>query len=125
MLITNNIAVGCSKVLLIGSNSAKSVLHSVRRKVNFVGSFPYSIVNPLSSLCYLRTQIKIYNKMFFCCFVWVWSLVCLPGEEHTVKMFENRFRRRMIGPKKEEGGGSWRKLYMENFIICTTRQLLL
>jgi hypothetical protein len=32
------------------------------------------------------------------------------GEEHRLRVFENRVLRRMFGPKREEDG-SWRKLY--------------
>jgi hypothetical protein len=32
-------------------------------------------------------------------------------------MFENRERRRMFGPKKEEAGRRWRKLHNEEFNI--------
>jgi hypothetical protein len=32
------------------------------------------------------------------------------GEEHRLKVFENRVLRRIFGPKREEDG-SWRKLY--------------
>jgi hypothetical protein len=32
------------------------------------------------------------------------------GEEHRLRVFENRVLRRIFGPKREEEG-SWRKLY--------------
>jgi hypothetical protein len=32
------------------------------------------------------------------------------GEEHRLRVFENRVLRRIFGPKREEGG-SWRKLH--------------
>jgi hypothetical protein len=32
------------------------------------------------------------------------------GEEHRLRVFENRVLRKIFGPKRE-GGGSWRKLH--------------
>jgi hypothetical protein len=37
-----------------------------------------------------------------------WSLTL--GEEHRLRVFENRVLRKIFGPKKEEDG-SWRKLH--------------
>jgi hypothetical protein len=37
-----------------------------------------------------------------------WSLTW--GEEHRLRVFENRVMRRIFGPKREEDG-SWRKLH--------------
>jgi hypothetical protein len=40
-----------------------------------------------------------------------WSLTL--GEEHRVKVFENRVLRRIFGPKRDEVTGGWRKLHNE------------
>ena len=34
-------------------------------------------------------------------------------EEHTPTVFERRVLRRIIGPKREEGSGDWRRLHNE------------
>jgi hypothetical protein len=34
-------------------------------------------------------------------------------EEHRLRVFENRVLRRMLGPKRDEIIGSWRKLHNE------------
>jgi hypothetical protein len=34
-------------------------------------------------------------------------------EEHGLRVFENRVLRRILGPKKDEVTGEWRKLYNE------------
>jgi hypothetical protein len=39
-----------------------------------------------------------------------WSLTL--GEEHRLRVFENRVLRRILGPKREEDG-SWRKLHID------------
>jgi hypothetical protein len=36
------------------------------------------------------------------------------GEEHRLRVFENRVLRRIFGPKRE-GDGSWRKLHNDEF----------
>jgi hypothetical protein len=34
-------------------------------------------------------------------------------EEHRLRIFENRMRRRIFGPKRDEIVGGWRKLHNE------------
>jgi hypothetical protein len=40
-----------------------------------------------------------------------WLLIL--GEEHRVRMFENRVLRRIFGPKRDEMTGGWRNLRNE------------
>jgi hypothetical protein len=40
-----------------------------------------------------------------------WSLTL--GEEHRLRVFENRVLRRIFGPKRDEVTGEWRKLHNE------------
>jgi hypothetical protein len=40
-----------------------------------------------------------------------WSLTL--KEEHRLRVFENRLLRRIIGPKKDDVTGDWRKLHNE------------
>jgi hypothetical protein len=35
------------------------------------------------------------------------------GEEHRLRVFENRILRRIFGPKRDEETGEWRKLHNE------------
>jgi hypothetical protein len=35
------------------------------------------------------------------------------GEEHWLKVFENRVLRRVFGPKRDKVKGEWRKLHYE------------
>jgi hypothetical protein len=47
-----------------------------------------------------------------------WSLTL--GEEHRLRVFENRMLRRIFGPKREEDG-SWRKLHNDElFQLAST-----
>jgi hypothetical protein len=45
-------------------------------------------------------------------------------EEHRLGEFENRMLRRIIGPKRDEVTGKWRRLHSEELIICTPHQIL-
>jgi hypothetical protein len=38
-----------------------------------------------------------------------WSLTL--GEEHRLRVFENRVLRRIFGPKSDEATGDWRKFH--------------
>jgi hypothetical protein len=56
-------------------------------------------------------KIKIYKAvimpvMLYGCETWSLTL----GEEHRLRVFENRVLRKIFGPKREEDG-SWRKLH--------------
>jgi hypothetical protein len=42
-----------------------------------------------------------------------WSLTL--GEEHRLRVFENRVLRRIFGPKRDEVTEEWRKLHNEEF----------
>jgi hypothetical protein len=56
-----------------------------------------------------------YIKLIFLVVLYgceTWSLAL--REEHQLRMFENRVLRRIIGPKREELMGSWRKLQNED-----------
>jgi hypothetical protein len=44
-------------------------------------------------------------------------------EEHRLRVFENRELRRIFGPKREEVMGRRRKLYNDEFNICTLHQV--
>jgi hypothetical protein len=60
---------------------------------------------------YKNLKIKIYKTLIlpvvpYGCETWSLTL----GEEHRLRVFENRALRRISGPKREEDG-SWRKLH--------------
>jgi hypothetical protein len=46
------------------------------------------------------------------------------GEEHRLRVFENRVLRRIFGPEREEDG-SWRKLHNDELHICILHLILL
>jgi hypothetical protein len=72
------------------------------------------IIIPSEIFClpvsYKKLKIKIYKTVIlpvvlYGCEAWFLTL----GEEHRLRVFENRVLRKIFGPKREEDG-SWRKL---------------
>jgi hypothetical protein len=51
----------------------------------------------------------MYNVVLHGCETWSLKL----REEHRLRVFENRVRRRIFGPKRDEVRGGWRKLHNE------------
>jgi hypothetical protein len=80
-------------------------------------------VTPLLSR---NVKVKIYKTIILPVVLYgceTWSVTL--REERRLRVFENRVLRRIIGPKREEVTGEWRKLHNENFIICTHPQISL
>jgi hypothetical protein len=46
-----------------------------------------------------------------------WSLT--SWEEHRPRIFQNRVLRAIFGTKRDDIAGSWRKMHMRTFKICT------
>jgi hypothetical protein len=64
-----------------------------------------------SRLISKHLKIKIYKTVILPVVLYgceTWSLTL--GEEHRLRVFENRGLRKIFGPKREEDG-SWRKLH--------------
>jgi hypothetical protein len=64
-----------------------------------------------SRLISKNLKIKIYKTVILPVVLYgceTWSLTL--GEEHILRVFENRVLRKIFGPKREEEG-SWRKLH--------------
>jgi hypothetical protein len=66
----------------------------------------------LSSLLISKyLKIKIYKTVILPVILYVCEILSLTlGEEHRLRVFENRVLRRIFGPEMEEDG-SWRKLH--------------
>jgi hypothetical protein len=73
-------------------------------------------------MLFRNVKVKIYKIImlpvaFYGCETWSLSL----REEHRLRMFENRVLRRILGPKRDEVMGEWRKLHsgeLHNFYLC-------
>jgi len=66
-------------------------------------------------VCYPKTlKIKIYRTIIFPVVLYgceTWSLTL--REERRLRVFENRVLRRVLGPKRDEVTGEWRRLHNE------------
>jgi hypothetical protein len=68
-----------------------------------------------SRLISRNLKIKIYKTVILPVVLYrceTWSLTL--GEEHKLRVFENRVLRKIFGPKREEDG-SWRKFHNDEF----------
>jgi hypothetical protein len=75
----------------------------------------HSMQNLLSSsLVSKNTKVKIYRTVMLPVILYgceAWSLTL--RKEHKLRVFENRVLRRILGPKREEVTGEWRRLHNE------------
>jgi hypothetical protein len=74
--------------------------------------FPSSVKN---------LKIKGYNTVILpiLCGCETWPLTV--KEKHTLRVFENRMCRRILGPKRENMAGGWRRLHDEELNnLCTS-----
>jgi hypothetical protein len=84
----------------------------IKSRLNSGNACYYSVQNPLSSrLISKNLKIKIYKTVIlpvvlYGCETWSLSL----GDDHRLRVFENRVLGKIFGPKREEDG-SWRKLH--------------
>jgi hypothetical protein len=59
-------------------------------------------------------KIKIYKTIILPVVLYGCETLSLTlREEHRLRVFENRVRRRIFGPKRDEVTGGWRKLHNE------------
>jgi hypothetical protein len=84
----------------------------IKSRLNSGNACYYSAQNLLSSrLTSKNPKIKICKTIILPVVLYrceTWSLT--SGEEHRLRVFENRMLRKIFGPKREEDG-SWRKLH--------------
>jgi hypothetical protein len=82
-------------------NSDNACYHSVQNVLSF---------RLLSKTLKIRIYITIIlTVVLHGCETWFLTL----GEEHRLKVFENRMLKRILGPKRDEVTGDWRKLHNE------------
>jgi hypothetical protein len=79
-----------------------------------LGNACYHTVQNLlySRLLYKNVKIRIYKSIIlpvvrYGCKIWSPTL----REDHRLRVFENRLLRRILGPKRDEVTGRWRKLH--------------
>jgi hypothetical protein len=77
-----------------------------------------------SHLLSRNEKIRIYKTVILPVVLYVcetWSLTL--GEEHRLRMFENRALRRIFGTRRDEVMGGWGKLPMRSIITCSLCQV--
>jgi hypothetical protein len=88
----------------------------IKSRLNSGNACYYSVQNLLSSRLISKTlKIKIYKTVILPVVLYgceTWSLTL--GEEHRLRVSENRVWKRIFGPKREKDG-SWRKLHNDEF----------
>jgi hypothetical protein len=84
----------------------------IKSRLNSGNACYYSVQNLLSSRLILKNlKIKIYKIVILPVVLYGCETLSLTlGEEHRLRVFENRVLRRIFGPEREEDG-SWRKLH--------------
>jgi hypothetical protein len=91
------------------------IQEEVKRRLNSGNACYHSIQNLLSSrLLSKNLQIRIYKTLILPVVLYgceTWSLTL--REEHRLRLFENRFLRRMFGPKRDDVTGELRTLHNE------------
>ena len=72
-----------------------------------------------SNLLSKNLKIKIYRTIILPVVLYgceIWSLTF--REERRLRVSENRVLRRIIGPKRDEVTGEWRKVHNEELMFC-------
>jgi hypothetical protein len=84
--------------------SQNDIHDEIKSSLNSGNACYYSVQNLLSSLLISENpKIKIYKTVILPVVLYgceTWSLTL--GEEHRLRVFENRMLRRIFGPKREE-----------------------
>jgi hypothetical protein len=79
-----------------------------------------------SRLLSRNIKVKIYRTVILAVVLYgceTWSLTL--GEEHILRVFENSILRRILGPKRDEVTGEWRKLHNEELHNLYSSQISL
>jgi hypothetical protein len=93
------------------------IQEEIKRRLNSGSVCDHSVQNlPSSLLLSKNVKIKIYKTTILPVALYgceTWSLTL--GEEHRLRMLENRVLRKIFGLKRDELTGEWRKLHNEEF----------
>jgi hypothetical protein len=85
----------------------------IKRRLNSGNAYYHSVQSLLSSrLLSKNVKIRIYKAIILPVVLYgceTWSLKL--REEHRLSVFGNRVLRRILGPKRDEEMGEWRKLH--------------
>jgi hypothetical protein len=101
------------------------VQDEIKKRINSRNACYHSVQN-LSFLCLMSKNVKIrlYKTIILPVVLYgcnTWSLTL--REQQRLWVFENRVRRRIFGPKKDEVMGGWTKLHNEELHNLYFRQV--
>jgi hypothetical protein len=100
----------------VGTNltNQNSIWEEIKSRLQSGNACYHSVQDLLScSLLSRNTDSDIQNYNFACCCVWVQSWSLILREECRLGVFENRVRRRIFGPERDQLTGEWRRLHGE------------
>jgi len=104
-----------------------SIQEEIKSRLKSGSACYHSVQNRLSSsLLSKNLNIKIYRTIILPVVLYgceTWSLKL--REERRLRVFENRVLRRIIGSKRDEVTGEWRRLHNEELNDLCIRHLLL
>jgi hypothetical protein len=65
--------------------------------------------------------VVVLPVVLYGCETWPFTL----GQEHTVRVFENRMLRKIFGHKRDEITGEWRRLHNEKpYDLCSSPNII-
>jgi hypothetical protein len=96
-------------------SSANSIHEEIKSRLKSGNACYHSVQNLLSCrLLPKNTKIRVYRTIILPVVLYgceTWSLTL--REEQRLRVFENRVLRRILGPKRDEATGDWRRLHNE------------
>jgi hypothetical protein len=102
------------------------MLEEIKSRLNLGDACYHSVQSLLSSYLLSRNvKVKVYKSIILPFVLYGCETWCLTLRvEHRPRMFENRALRRMLGHKRDEVRGEWRKFHNGCFIIYVSPNII-
>jgi hypothetical protein len=103
------------KYLVTTLTNQNFIQEEIKRRLNSGNACYHSVQSLMSSRLLSKSlKIRIYKTKILPVVLYgreTWSLTL--GDEHRLRVIENRVRMRLFGPNRDEMTGEWRKLHNE------------